>query len=494
MTKCGAFVWGSLFILLAQGAWAGSGKLTDSLDARLKAEGRADVIFFLKEKARLSRTSQISHRTQRVQYVYDQLRTTAVRSQREIISAIEAEGLEYRSFYIVNAVAVEGATAAQIRKLSTLSMVAQVSLDAKIQMHLPDVKVEDLTGSASPGEVADNLKQIGAEEAWGEGWRGFGIVVAGADSGYKWDHPAIRAQYRGTGSLATKHNYHWHDAIKKKLKENQKASDCGYNVSSPCDDQGHGTHTMGTMVGYEWATGANAIGVAPHAKWIGCRNMDQGIGKASTYIECFEFFLAPYPYGGDPKVDGRPAYAPHIVNNSWACPKSEGCTGGEFVDAIDALQAAVILVVASAGNEGSGCASTINAPGFYSGKLFSVAAYDHRDGEIADFSSRGPSPWNGGLGPNITAPGVGIRSSVPGGYDTKSGTSMSGPHVAGAVALLWSARPELIGNIAATHELIQRTATPRTSSQSCGKYPGSQVPNAVFGYGVIQIARAIRGF
>ena len=76
--------------------------------------------------------------------------------------------------------------------------------------------------------------------------------------------------------------------------------------------------------------GANQIGVAPGAQWIGCRNMDQGWGTPATYMECFEFFLAPYPIGQTP-AEGEPALAPDVINNSWGCPPREGSVSGAVI-------------------------------------------------------------------------------------------------------------------------------------------------------------------
>jgi serine protease AprX len=470
-------------------------KITQAVETRLQKHGSADVIFLLREKANLAAASQEQKREMRIRLVYDELRKVAKQSQASFLARLENENIPYRSFYLINAVAVEGINAEQAQALADQEEIASVELDFSANLQLPESEKSFLP-LESLFSVPDHLKLIGVDKAWQDGNQGFGIVIAGQDSGYRWDHPALKTQYRGNSGFLVQHDYHWHDAIRGKIGSTNGS--CGYSTRVPCDDSGHGTHTMGTMVGFEWATKTNSIGVAPQAKWIGCRNMDKGVGRASTYLECFEFFLAPYPYGGNPQVDGNPAMAPHIINNSWACPSTEGCTGGEFVQAIDALQAAGILVVASAGNDGPGCASVGDAPGSYSGKIFSVAASDHRNGEIAYFSSRGPSKFNGGLGPNITAPGNNIRSAVPSGglgdgglYDYKSGTSMSGPHIAGVVALLWSAKPELIGKILETIRHLEKTATPKTSSQSCGKFSGNQIPNAVFGYGVVDAYRAI---
>lgn len=473
-------------------------KINAQVYEKIKLHGHADVFFVLNEKANYSGAEKIIDRTQRIQFVYDKLRQTALKSQIEVIKTIKSEQLEYRSFYLINAVSVESANLEQINKISALPSVKSVELDVQAKFKTAET-VYDIFESINPSEVTANFKQIGVDKVWNDGIMGEGIVIAGQDTGYKWDHPALKTQYRGYSPFSLNHDYNWHDAIRKKSSQVEALSSCGYNTAAPCDDQGHGTHTMGTMVGYDWLKKTNRIGVAPKAKWIGCRNMDQGVGKASTYLECFEFFLAPYPRGGNAKIDGDPAFAPHLINNSWACPKNEGCNGDEFIDAIDAIQAAGIVVVASAGNEGPSCGSVGDAPGTYSGKLFSVAAYDHRNGEIAGFSSRGPSKWNGGVGPNITAPGSGIRSAVPSGglgeggfYDYKSGTSMSGPHVAGVIALIWSAQPSLIGNITGTMSLIEKTATAKTSSQSCGAYVGSKIPNAVFGYGIIDADLAVK--
>jgi subtilisin family serine protease len=254
---------------------------------------------------------------------------------------------------------------------------------------------------------------------------------------------------------------------------------------------------MGTVVGSDGA--ANEIGMAPDAKWIACRNMDAGFGSPSSYIDCYQFFLAPTKIGGDAFKDGRPELAPHVINNSWGCPAEEGCDKDEMVPVLQAIKAAGIFNVVSAGNDGPSC-STINVqPATITEGAFVVGSYNHRNGKVSGFSSRGPSLLTGLIGPDIMAPGEQIFSSVPGNlfqdrvnvFQPWSGTSMAGPHVAGAVALLWAAVPSLVGKIDETAKLLQQTATALPVSESCGGVAGSAIPNNTSGYGILNIAKAV---
>ena len=129
----------------------------------------------------------------------------------------------------------------------------------------------------------------------------------------------------------------------------------------PCDDYFHGTHTTGTAIGDDG--GGNQIGMAPGAKWIGCRNMDQGVGTPARYIECMEFFLAPTPSAAS--AQGDPTLAPDITINSWGCPASEGCSVNTLQAAVEAQSAAGIMMVVAAGNAGSGCSTVSDPPSFY---------------------------------------------------------------------------------------------------------------------------------
>jgi subtilisin family serine protease len=244
---------------------------------------------------------------------------------------------------------------------------------------------------------------------------------------------------------------------------------------------------------------SNRIGVAPGAQWVGCRNMRRGVGNPGSYTECMEYFLAPYPHGGDPFTHGDVRRSPHIINNSWGCPYWEGCSAETLESAMEALRAAGIMMVVSVGNDGPSCGTAAKPPAGYDA-VFSVGMTGN-DGNIIWLSSRGPA---GSLTkPDIVAPGFGIRSSVPGSrYGWAGGTSMAAPHVAGVAALMWSADPSLIGDIDATESLMCETADPRpvesacstedelASPCACGGVTG--VPNNVYGCGFIDAESAVQ--
>lgn len=443
-----------------------------------------DIMVYLESSVELNQALLIPNKEAKGAFIYDILTSEARMSQAGILKELSVMGLDSQSFYIENAIAVKGVNKKAIARISKMANVARVALDAKIEMNLPPEQQYDETQ-----RITQPLQMIDAERVWNElGVRGEGIVVAGQDTGVRWDHESIINQYRGVenGQLKS-HDYSWHDAI------HSSSGSCGSDSPTPCDDHSHGTHTVGSMVGDNKSD--LITGVAPEAKWIACRNMDKGVGTVSTYLECFQFFLAPYPVGGNPMEDGDPSKAPHVTNNSWSCPPSEGCDGEEFLDAIRALNAAGIVTVVSAGNDGPGCESVAKPPGMYAGEIISVGAYNRYRREIAFFSSRGPSAWNGELAPSVTAPGSNIKAatnSSRSSYGEKSGTSMAGPHVAGVVALLWSAKPELIGQVEQTMKIIAESSTPINQGASCSGFPGGRTPNAVYGWGMVNAWQAIQ--
>ncbi len=463
---------------------------------------RQSVLVILKNQARLDLTEGFADKIQRGRFVYDSLRKTALATQGPLVTFLRSKKLSFQRFYIMNLIQIENATPALIEELAARDDVAKLIANPSIKMSAPspEFMIDSLKSDPALNAIGDNLVSVGAARVWQElGVRGKGIVVAGQDTGVDWNHPALKSHYRGNQAGGTvNHNYNWHDSIHKIDTDfhntvNIPASNpCGYDSALPCDDDQHGTHTMGTMVGSDG--GSNQIGMAPDAQWMACRNMDQGVGTPARYIECFEFFLAPYPLGGDAMKDGDPSKSPHVINNSWGCPKSEGCEGGEILPVLQALMQAGVMVVASAGNDGPNCGTIQDPPAHYTDATLSVGAFNHLTGAIASFSSRGPSKFDGGLGPDVVAPGVNIRSSVPGGSYAQggwSGTSMSGPHVVGEVALLWSAKPALVGNIKETLEIIRKSSDPKQSTETCGGVAGTQIPNNTFGYGAINAYKAV---
>jgi subtilisin family serine protease len=310
---------------------------------------------------------------------------------------------------------------------------------------------------------------IGADKVWNEfGARGKGIVIGQSDSGADVSHPAIHDSYRGnTGG----NDYNWLDPWNHK--------------PSPYDDNGHGTHTLGTILGKD------GIGIAPDATWFACANLNRNLGNPALYLTCMQFMLAPFPQNGNPFTDGDPTRAADVLNNSWGCPELEGCDPNALLAAANHLRDAGIFVAVSAGNDGPNC-STINAPLSLYDSVFSVGAID-RSGDLASFSSRGPvtADGSGRVKPDIVAPGVNVLSSVPGGgYAAEDGTSMAGPHVVGAVALLWSADPSLIGDIDRTEQLLIQSADPYTGTVS-GCFEGKD-PSDAYGYGVLDVYKAVK--
>ncbi len=206
-----------------------------------------------------------------------------------------------------------------------------------------------------------------------------------------------------------------------------------------------------------------------------------------TYSECFQFFIAPTDLNDENPL---PELAPDVVNDSWSCPPSplEDCDDPNvMLTVVENVRAAGIVVSHSAANSGPGC-SSIDTPAAIYEASFTVGAVEQQR-RHRQLLIRGPVTVDGSnrLKPDISAPGVSIRSSVPpGGYSSFSGTSMSAPHVSGLVALLISAQPCLAGDPDAIEQHIIDTAVPRTTGQECGGIPGDQVPNNTYGYGAIR--------
>lgn len=474
------FCW-SLVLVWFWPGWvqASAVEVSPQVQQTMEATGQADFFVVLKDDPApliLDQARGMKDRQARRWFMVERLRDAAFRSQNDLGLMLLRRGADYQHFWIVNQVLVKNGTPELLQAILARPDVARIDANPRVKLSLPPQPAAPTQEGIAAG-VEWNIARIGADQVWSTyGVTGAGVVAAVQDTGVRWTHEALKNQYRGWNGASADHTYSWHDAI----HSTSHGSSCGANTPAPCDDYGHGTHVTGTIAGY---TLANQMGVAPGARWIACRNMDNGVGTPATYLECFEWFLAP---GGDP------AMAPHIINNSWSCPPSEGCAPDTLEAAVATVRAAGIIPVMSNGNAGSACSTTKDPPALYRAS-FSVGATDSGD-NLAAFSSRGPVTYKGEtyIKPDISAPGVLIRSSYysnDSSYWIMSGTSMAAPHVAGAAALLWSGIPRLKGDIGATEQLLNATASPRNYT-ACGDPPG--VPNNGFGWGILNVLSAFR--
>jgi serine protease AprX len=448
---------------------------------------QAQFFVVLAEQADLGPAANLRTKSEKGRFVYQTLLDKAHTTQGSILQLLRDRNIEHQSFYIVNAILVKG-DRQLAETFAARSDVARIEGNPVIHNDLPQLgSVEHSPlqprGTTTPATIEPGINYTHAPDVWALGFTGQDIVVAGADTGIRWTHNALKPHYRGWDGVTADHDYNWHDSIHDSV-----SNPCGNDSPEPCDDFFHGTHTIATAVGDDGGT--NQIGMAPGAKWIGCRNMDQGNGTPARYIECMEFFLAPYPIGGG---EGDPTKAPDITSNSWGCPPSEGCSVTSLQAAVEAQAAAGIQMVVAAGNSGSSCSTVTDPPSFYEAS-YTVGALNTGTDTIASFSSRGPVTADGSnrIKPDITAPGTNTRSATndcDDCYGTASGTSMATPHIAGAMALLWSAVPDLRHQIQESRDALNNSAHFISSTQ-CG---AAGPPNNVFGWGRIDILAAVQG-
>lgn len=388
-------------------------------------------------------------------WLVDSLQTTATQAQARLLSFLQAEQRAghvetIHPFWVVNAIAIT-ADAQTLLAIAARPDVHVIRKDRWRRWIDPFTPIES-AAIATTNDPQWNISHIRADLAWSAlGLDGQDVTVAIFDTGVDWQHPALQAQYRGykPGGMAN-HEGNWFCTTDE-------------GALYPVDGNGHGTHVAGTSVGSQDA-GGQAIGVAPGAQWIAVKAFnDQGYAYDSWIHAAIEWILAPA---------GDPGLAPDIVNSSW------GSSNGQdeaFRSDLQALQAARIVPIFSAGNDGPST-SSIGSPASLPEAL-AVGATDGMD-VVATFSSRGPSPW-GEFKPEVVAPGVQIRSSLPGGtYGLKNGTSMAAPHVSGVVALMLQADPSL--SVDEVEAILTSTAHPL----------GDQVPNNSSGWGRIDGYRA----
>ncbi|TAE54259.1 MAG: T9SS C-terminal target domain-containing protein [Bacteroidetes bacterium] len=299
-----------------------------------------------------------------------------------------------------------------------------------------DASPEELTSvnGREPGHTA-----INAPAMWKLGYTGQSRKVLVIDSGVDITHPALKDNYYGLFSSDT---LAWYG-----LNES----------SSPTDCDEHGSHVTGTVCGLNRSTN-DTIGVAFNALWMGAPAIDNdengpivGCQGGPNSLQSLQWAINP---------DGNSSTTkdmPDVVNNSWGGPNggNSGLCNTSSTLAINALEVAGIAAVFSAGNRGDEGAGSIGSPAWYSAdtvNAFSVGAINAYNPSypLGSFSSQGPTlcAATGSLQikPEVVAPGVNVRSSVPGGgYAQFLGTSMAAPHVSGALLLLKEAFPNLPG-------------------------------------------------
>ncbi|WP_191841428.1 S8 family serine peptidase [Catellatospora chokoriensis] len=439
-----------------------SAAVDEQVNQALARSGRATVMVLMRDRADLSAAAGIAQHAERAGYVFRQLGLTASRSQQPLADYLRGHDARFEQFWLTNAVIVSDADAPLVQALAARSDIARIRESGTVKLQ----QAQPAPRAAAVGGVEWGVDRIRAPEVWSQfGTRGEGIVVANIDTGVQFDHPALVEHYRGKTATGFQHDYNWFDPSQV----------CGQFTNGPCDNNDHGTHTMGTMVGGD---ASNQTGVAPGAKWIAAKGCEGDSCTDSALLRSGQWVIAPTDGAG---LNPRPDLAPNIVNNSWG-----GGSGDPFyADIVNAWVQAGIFPAFANGNSGAAC-DTASSPGDYPSS-FSVGAFDV-DNHIAGFSSRGPSRFNDEVKPDISAPGVSVRSTVPSnGYATFSGTSMATPHLAGTVALMWSAAPSLVGDIAETRRLLGATAVDMPDA-SCA---GAGGDNNVWGEGRLDAYSAV---
>ncbi len=408
------------------------------------------------------------------------LQAKATETQADLLSTLadlaqSGQVEKYTSLWVGNIVTVT-ATPAVFDQLVTRDDILQISPDYYIEEIEPVSRGGD-TPSVTGHEIgADRLH---VPEVWAMGITGEGRLVSHLDTGVDGNHPALASRWRGVADAryAGHPDWAWFDPVT--------------NTNFPFDSGQHGTHTMGTICGRSTTT-ADTVGQAIDAEWISAGVIDR-VSIQRTVQDA----LAAFQWIVDP--DGDPSTVwdvPDVNSNSWGVMTSHGYPPCDetFWVALDGCEAAGIVVVFAAGNEGPGSESLRRPADRATTDLtsFSVGAVDGNNPNlpIADFSSRGPShctpDGSATFKPEVVAPGVNVRSSVPGGgYQSGwSGTSMATPHIAGIVALMRQANPNLTSE--QVRQILLDTADDLGSQGEDNTY-GKGIANA---YAAVQRALA----
>jgi serine protease AprX len=441
------------------------------------AEGKsASFLVIMASQADVTQAATLPTKLAKGRFVFDTLGAHADRMQAPIRALLVRRGVPFHTHWIVDAVTISRGDRDLVRALASRSDVARIEPNDWVRSAiLPTDPPRLVPLQDAPHGIGWNVSRVKAPTAWRHGFTGQGIVIGEIDTGFQWDHPALQPHYRGWDGSSADHDYNWFDQI------------AGSPV--PVDSNGHGTATLGTIIGDDG--GSNRIGVAPGAQWIGCRAMDaDGLGTPDTYIGCLEFMVAPTDLSGN---NPDPSKAPVAINNSWLCSISLGECPDQSVllAAVQGVRAAGIVPVVAAGNSGPDCQTVgIEGPPAQYDQSFTVGAVTFEN-SLATFSSRGPASFQGTrIKPDMVAPGEDVRTSwPPSTYAFESGTSMASPHLVGVIALIYSAKPGLNGDVSGTERLIERTASHYNSSECSSN---GTFPNNLYGWGLPDAGRAVK--
>ncbi|RYZ68875.1 MAG: subtilase, partial [Proteobacteria bacterium] len=284
-----------------------------------------------------------------------------------------------------------------------------------------DVDYSKLWGMSNVGAMVSTKRglkgvDISAERAWERTTGSKNVIVAVIDTGIDFTIPDLapnawtnEKELRGVAGVDDDGNGYVDDI---------HGYDFVNNDGDPTDDQGHGSHCAGT-IGARGDDGLGVAGVNWNVSLMAVKFLNaNGGGSLANAIKA---------------IDYASKNGAKILSNSWG--------GGPFVqtliDAIERTNQADQLFVAAAGNDGRNNDESPSYPASYDvDNIISVAAVDAR-GDLAGFSNYGVKQVD------LAAPGVGIYSTVPGGFDTMNGTSMATPHVSGVAALLLAENPNL---------------------------------------------------
>ena len=449
----------TLLLAVAVSHVSASPIVTSTLSAKLKANGVADIMIIMKDE-----TAQVLNRVKsqsfaslddKVTTLKNELRKFTSESQKEVLALVSKHRTSgAKGFYITNRISVKQAPLELVSALEKRSDIAQIREPKVMTIETP-VQHEENT----PKVLEWGVGQINAPQAWEKGFTGEGIVVSNIDTGVRYTHEALVAGWRGEA-------YGWFDPY--------------LGTPTPNDQNVHGTHTMGSIAG------RNGTGVAQGATWIACKGCDSSSCMEEQLLSCGEWTLCPTLADGTAEDCSQ---RPRVSSNSWG----GGSEDAFYNDIIDSWNVAKIIPIFSIGNSGPNC-RTAGSPGDQP-NVISVGA-TNTDDTIATFSSHGPSSVAIRIKPEVSAPGNGIRSASNAGdrvYVNLSGTSMAGPHVAGATAILLQKNPDLDtpGVLKALGESAFRPELTQVVCTGGGVDPSNPWPNNSHGWGRIDVDAAL---